>query len=457
MSLEKNSNPEILLLTHYYPPLERIGSWRYFYFAQAIRNNNLKLTVITSKKFSIDGLHSESAESLSFIRVIECEYIPKIIESIINIFFDSKSVNYKNSSIKKNNYLTLWKSKFIVKLKLKLKYIRSLFGHFFDYRDLLILPFIFKSISFIRRNNLQNSSFLIVSAFSPPSTIYAGFILKCLYPKAKWIVDYRDLWSGNPHVKSKFDIVNSISYILEKKLIKKSHFLTTISPTLAKELSRLHNKAVNVIYNGFPKHMLNTNSKDLFKRDDLNFLKRSKIKLLYTGNLYGLKRDPRFLIKAIEELNSKNILPKIFLELYGHDIISSMSLINLPEKNKYISANTQVAYERSLELQRTNDILILIIDSIEKEYGTLTGKLYEYMASFKPILAIGCSDKHDMFKIINETKSGLCCLNDQHSIVKALEIICSEKFEFKSNIYNMSKYTRENQSNKFVEKLKEII
>jgi len=64
-----------------------------------------------------------------------------------------------------------------------------------------------------------------------------------------------------------------------------------------------------------------------------------------------------------------------------------------------------VDHTKSIEYLFRSDLLLLVIPKVKNNKGILTGKFFEYLASQKPILAIGPTDG-DLAKIIQETQCG---------------------------------------------------
>jgi glycosyltransferase involved in cell wall biosynthesis len=64
-----------------------------------------------------------------------------------------------------------------------------------------------------------------------------------------------------------------------------------------------------------------------------------------------------------------------------------------------------VDHSKSIEYLLRSDLLLLVIPKVINNRGILTGKFFEYLASGKPVLAIGPVDG-DLNHIINETRCG---------------------------------------------------
>jgi hypothetical protein len=100
-----------------------------------------------------------------------------------------------------------------------------------------------------------------------------------------------------------------------------------------------------------------------------------------------------------------------------------------------------------------SQILLLPINDAPNARGILPGKMYEYMALKRPILAIGPTDS-DFVDILSETKTGIAFdFNDATGIQKALEdyfnLFIEGKLQVKSSAFE--KFSRKNLAKKFIE------
>jgi glycosyltransferase involved in cell wall biosynthesis len=73
---------------------------------------------------------------------------------------------------------------------------------------------------------------------------------------------------------------------------------------------------------------------------------------------------------------------------------------------------------RALALQRAADTLLVVTAGAERR-SVATGKLFEYLASGRPILVLG--DETEAARIVGETGSGISApASDPHAIAEAL-------------------------------------
>jgi septum formation inhibitor-activating ATPase MinD len=74
----------------------------------------------------------------------------------------------------------------------------------------------------------------------------------------------------------------------------------------------------------------------------------------------------------------------------------------LTENTEFIA---HVPHNEVKQFQESSQVLLLLINDAPNAKGIVTGKLYEYLASLRPILAIGPEDG-DAAKILAETNAG---------------------------------------------------
>jgi glycosyltransferase involved in cell wall biosynthesis len=128
--------------------------------------------------------------------------------------------------------------------------------------------------------------------------------------------------------------------------------------------------------------------------------------LTYTGSMYG-RRNPSSLFAALELLASKNLLdPKsIHLRFIGrfgnevHDMFNSTSFKSSIEVIGY------VPHEKSISYLLVSHALLLIVDEAKESEEIVPGKVYEYIGSMKPVIAIAPA-KGAIADLMHETKAG---------------------------------------------------
>lgn len=223
---------------------------------------------------------------------------------------------------------------------------------------------------------------LIYTTSAPFTAHLVGLRLK-KHTGKPWVMDLRDPWAGNKYLLFS-NLRNPIDRIVEGLCVKKADQIITVSEPIREELlkSYPHEPAEKfiVIPNGYDKE-------DLVP---IEVEPSSKLVFSYTGSFYN-EISPRYFLDAMDDLLKKGSLAKedIRIELAGQFGAESLQLITAFQK-AYPEVTSVSGYIPHLESTRrllSADILLLFLNKGAGR-GVLTGKLFEYLGSRKPILAM---------------------------------------------------------------------
>ncbi len=240
-----------------------------------------------------------------------------------------------------------------------------------------------RALSLIKEENIK----LIYTTSAPYSDHLLGLYIKNKMPNIKWVVDFRDEWTNNPYTLDNphNPIRTKIEKNMEKSVLDMADYLITNTPVMRDNFIKNNNlKGDNffVIPNGY--------DKEDFKDIDFSPRHNKKFTMVYTGALYG-RRKPDNFFKAIKNLKDKNlILPNsIKVELIGNyhkdklmALISSFSLQDEIEIIGYVPHNVCINH------QIASDALVLIEGGGRGANAFYTGKIFEYMNTNRPVIAI---------------------------------------------------------------------
>jgi len=194
-----------------------------------------------------------------------------------------------------------------------------------------------------------------------------------------WVAEYRDLWTQS-HYYPYGRVRRVLDASIERRVVGRARRLVTVSPPLADDLRRLFPKLnVDVVRNGFDPTSVGTAP-----------LTR-KLTITHTGQLYHGKRDPSILFEALRSLADEGELDlaDISVRLYGpaedwlRERVAAFGLETV------VSTPGIVPRAEIVERQRETQVLLLLSWSHPQEAGVYTGKLFEYQAAQRPILAVG--------------------------------------------------------------------
>lgn len=292
---------------------------------------------------------------------------------------------------------------------------------------------------------LKNMIDVIISSAGPLSSTIVASKLRTRY-NIQWIADFRDLWSLN-HIDNRMFLFNVIERKYEKKVLSEVNHIVTVSINLAKQMENLHNKDIEVIENGFDEEEYNTRGK----------INKDTFSILFTGQLYSGKRDPRPLFEAVNLLIKERAeyIYRIKIVFYGNNIGQDVyPLINFQELKNIVMCFEARDREKIIEIQKRATMLLSLEWNDVKAKGVVTAKLFEYLGARRPILAIGCKGG-DLDNILRETGAGIM-LNDpieiKTNLLKWMDLFFSKKdynLSFDLDIKKVSKYSSRNMAERF--------
>lgn len=283
---------------------------------------------------------------------------------------------------------------------------------------------------------------IVVSTYSPPASPIVAGILKRKFD-IFWVADYRDLWHDNAYTRAKFPFA-WIENWLENYYVGKADLITTVSEPLAARLARRFRQPIRSIENGF-------DLEDLPK-ERYPFPDDGKIRVAYTGSIYPGKQDPSPLFRAIQELGTeKNRLEILFYTFeadYLNTLISRYNLQGVIQINSFVNRN------QCLQIQKTVDILLFLDWNDPTKEGILTGKIFEYMYSGVPVLAIGSDRETVASQLIQEAGIGVCLGNSPEAIADYLrDLLRGIRPDYNPDRNVLQRYTREKLATTLLEEI----
>lgn len=388
----------VLIISYYYPPTNCIASTRIGKWAKYLQENGVEPWVLTLEA----GLFPSAGElpiEIPEEHIIRADLGPfisyflrrrstgSVSESSDILHCDKESINIETSII-------------ATKVTLSRKIWEKISVQFSDLRfPDRALPWVYPALK-AGNHLLKSTSFdAVLSSYGPPSSHLVASILVRRY-KLPWVADFRDLWSQN-YVHTRSGIPQILEAFFEKIVISKADELITVSEPLAEKLKLLHKKTVRVIPNGF-------DEEDFTDKSNINISTCSGLRIVYTGMIYKGKQDPSALFEAISLLGKRNKIKSCNIEI--HFVGTDPGEVN--EKAQYYGCKSMVycyprcTYSEALKWQINADILLLLDWNDPSAKGVYTGKVFEYIGSKRPILAIGHPGSVNE-TLLNETKSGI--------------------------------------------------
>lgn len=416
----------VLIITYYWPPSGGGGVMRWLKMSKYLPEFGWQPVIYTPENPDPSVID----ESLEAEIHPETEIIRTSIWEPYNLY---RRLTGKKSEIKfKSGYISEasrgnWKEKLSVFLRGNLLIP--------DPRVFWVRP----SIKFLRKYLANNPVDLIVTTGPPHSMHLIGAGLKKHFKNIPWLADFRDPWTQIDfyHRLKLTRLADAMHRKMEKKILKKADIVTTVSPYLKGTTEKLAGRRVEVIYNGFDPADFNLE----ISPDHNNFT------ISHFG-AFNRDRNPSFLWKALGELKLENsdFASVLKIQLIGQTNETIITEIEEEGLLENLTVYNHKQHLEGLELLAKSQILLLPLNDAPNVKGILPGKMYEYMALRRPILAIGPTDG-DFAKIIHETRTGFVhSFNDQQGIKSTLLKLYTD-FKVRKLDVNSSGYERFSRKN----------
>lgn len=165
------------------------------------------------------------------------------------------------------------------------------------------------------------------------------------------------------------------------------------------------------------------------------------MKIVYTGTM-AQNRVPYNFIKAVKKLVYEHD-KEIIVYLVGNICDDLIEATIKEDVSDIFYFRSYVPHKESIEILKSADALLLVINNVPNGEHILTGKLFEYMGVKKPIFTIG-KPNGDAAKLLKETNSGVIVGHDEDAfepLKKLYEDWESGNLKF---TYKSEKYSRRN-------------
>ncbi|OEK08582.1 glycosyl transferase family 1 [Flavivirga aquatica] len=394
------NNKKVLIITYYWPPAGGPGVQRWLKFVKYLTEFNIEPVVYIPENPNYplidESLVSEVSDKLTVLR-----HPIKEPYKLARVFSKKSSKTISKGIISDNK-----KQSFVEKLML---YVR---GNFFipDARIGWVKPSVEYLSEYIKKENIQT----IITSGPPHSLHLIGLNLKKKF-KLKWLADFRDPWTTIGYHKQLKLMKSSEERHknLEKQVLNIADQIIVTSFVTKKEFEQITARPIEVITNGYDKESVKA-----FEMD-------SMFTISHIGSLLS-KRNPEILWKVLSDLVVENTsfskeFKLNFVGAVSEEVLESIKKNNL---SNYINNVGYVSHKEAVMFQRKSQILLLIEIDSEDTKCIIPGKLFEYMVSNRPIIAIG-PKASDVEKIIKETNTGNYF---SYSDYKSLKIIILEHF-----------------------------
>ncbi|WP_245850238.1 glycosyltransferase [Longimonas halophila] len=199
-----------------------------------------------------------------------------------------------------------------------------------------------------------------------------------------WVADLHDPWTDIgfydelPHT----DFARRLDAALERRVLQTATRVTTVSPSWQQLFASKGATVGPVIENGF-------DPVD-FRALDVR-VRRDRFVISHVGTLYA-NRNPVALWDALAALRTRGALPTLELQLVGRVAPVVEQALRKRELWDCTTVVPFVPHHKALRYMAESALLLLCIEPFQADAGMITSKLYEYLATERPIIGVGPPD-----------------------------------------------------------------
>lgn len=321
-------------------------------------------------------------------------------------------------------------------------------GNFFipDARMFWIKP----SVKYLKQYLQENPVDVIIST-SPPQSMHLIAMELSKFFNIPWLADFRDPWTRVDY----FDQLKlgksaeAKHKDLEKSVLQNASKVLTVSPTWGNDFKELGAKNVQVITNGYDHQDLPKKSIQLDE----------KFSIAHIGNI-SKERVHESLFKTLKKLcdESSDISSNLEIKLIGRIDPAFQTFLKKYDLNQYVVSEKAVSHKKAVEETFKSQVLLLLLGAENKSQGRIPLKVFEYIASKRPILGIGPKNG-DVSQIIAKSEAGnVYDFKDEqgiyNSLKKSFELYKADSLL--SNSKNAEQFSRENLTAKLAKALEAI-
>ena len=419
----------VLIISYYWPPTGGSGVQRWVKFAKYLPSEGWQPVIYTPEnpeQLAVD--ESLAAEVPEVSEIVKTRIIEpyELYKKLLRRSGHSKEAVEVNPVNAQNKSL----------LQKAAMWVR---GNLFrpDPRCLWIGP----SVRFLKKYLKEHPVDLIVSTGPPQSMHMIGLRLS-RETGLPWIADFRDPWTKIFYFKhlSMTPATERLHKKMEKMVLDEASAVVAVSPLVQQEFQAMTDTPVELITNGF---------------DECDFSSEpctqayggasQEFTITHTG-LFAADGNPTVLWDVLaEKCQADEAFRKLLrIKLIGKtddQIFKALKDRGLEESLINMGYQT---HSIAVDQQRQASVLILPLRKEPEYRAVLPGKLFEYLASQRPILGIGQPDGA-MAMIVNETRTGTVIdWNDKEGIRQYIEQCWERHLEgrLSSDGADLSRFTR---------------
>lgn len=361
---------EVLIITYYWPPASGAGVQRWLKLTKYLPRCDWKPVVLTVRKGTSaaldhsldDDIHpdisvyeSSTAEPFKLYNLLRGKKADTVEEGMGNVKesgrFIEKLANFIRSNIFIPDARMGWKT--------------------------FALP---KAQEICKNHAIQ----CIITTGPPHSTHLIG---KELARKTglKWIADFRDPWTTvfYNQLLQRSRWATKRDKKMEASVLRAADHIIVVGESMKKEFEALSDK-ISVLHNGY-------DPADFATPDGgASILNKNSFNISYVGNFKYLQNHPP-LWRAFQHFldRQKDGADKVKLNFVGNVHPKVKESLEENQLDLIVAYHGYMAHHKAVQIMQESDLLLFIISDTPGNQKLISGKIFEYLQSGIPIMAVG--------------------------------------------------------------------
>ena len=247
---------------------------------------------------------------------------------------------------------------------------------------------------------------LVYTTSGPYSAHLVGKWVKQQY-RLPWLADFRDPWSRNlliPYLPG----YRKLNRWMEKQVLAAADRVTSVSRPWLDDLQQnlgAHPEKFFILPNGYDEPDIHPQP---FPTHNQCFT------ITHLGSFYRNRRPYAF-IQAIDRLVHSGRIPSACMRV---QFIGKNTRAFTPHRSPF-EAHEYLPHKELPQIRAGTDVFLLILDASPQNVGNHSGKLFEYLASNRPVLGI-VPTRGVAQELIQATRTGITVTDDPAEIEQAI-------------------------------------
>ncbi len=388
---------KVLIATYYWPPAGGPGVQRWLYFVKYLRGFGVEPVLYIPEK---PHYPITDPELQQLVPKGLCIYRSRFWEPyrLAGLFARRKTRRISSGIIRKQD--RSWTEKLLLWI-----------------RGNLFIPDARRNWVAVARRELpailENEGIRTVITTGPPHSVHLIGLEAKKRHGVRWVADFRDPWTEIGYQSSLYlgGRAQRRHRELEEQVLREADCVVATSRKTAADLGKIAGRPVQVITNGYEMQPAEGAQPE------------GPFVLAHVGSLLS-GRNPFALWSALGQLCKEDaqFAESLSLELTGlvsPEVESALKRFGIWDR---VRIEPYIPHAEAVQRQRQAQVLLLIEIDAPETRGILPGKLFEYMAASRPVLAIG-PEEWEASALVREAGCGSGFTYDQRdAIIEQLRI-----------------------------------